>query len=66
MKTRRLATALDRGSVDESSDQAAGLVSRMIVSSDGDCSAAVDHDNRRRGQPMALCTMFGKASLAAT
>lgn len=38
MKTRRLATVADRVSVGDSKVQAAGLVSRMMVSSDGDSS----------------------------
>ena len=40
MKTSTFATALDKGSVDDSNDQAAGLVSRMIVSNEGDWSVA--------------------------
>jgi hypothetical protein len=43
MKTRILATALESGSLDDSSDHAAGLVSSMTVSSDGDCSVAEVH-----------------------
>ena len=35
MKTRRLATALDREMVSASSAQAPGLVSRMMVRSEG-------------------------------
>lgn len=38
MKTRRLATALEKGSVDDRRDHAAGLVSRMTVKREGDCS----------------------------
>jgi hypothetical protein len=40
MKTRMLATALESGSVDDNRDHVAGLVSRTIVSNDGECSVA--------------------------
>lgn len=38
MKTSRLATVEESVSVGDSSDQAAGLVSRMMVSRDGESS----------------------------
>lgn len=41
MKTRRLATAVDSGRVSCIRAQAAGLVSSMMVSNDGLCSARV-------------------------
>lgn len=40
MKTRRLATALESGSVEDSNDHAAGLVSRMTVRREGACSGS--------------------------
>lgn len=48
MKTRRLATALESGRVEESNDQAAGLVSRTTVRREGDCSS--DSDGESGGQ----------------
>lgn len=41
MKTRRLATVADKVSVGDSNDQAAGLVSRMMVRRDGDNSSDI-------------------------
>lgn len=38
MKTKRLATALEKLSVGDKRDHAAGFVSRMMVKRDGDCS----------------------------
>ena len=46
MKTRMLAMALDRGRVELSNDQAAGFVSRMIESKEGDWSVAVCSSQR--------------------
>lgn len=47
MKTSRFAIAVVRGSVDDSSDQACGLVSKIIVNREGGSAVVISVSNHK-------------------